>query len=178
MQRNGYPSLDTIEDPLERLSIETSHPLWLVNRWFNQYGFEKTKEMCMENLHAPHQTARVNENLTNIDDVIEDLYNEGFTVETSETIPTAIKSVSGNLVKSNAFKRGQITIQDESSMIVGFVMDPGKNEKILDACAAPGGKTTHLAEKMKNTGKVIALDLHKHKVKLIDEMQMFTIDKY
>ena len=60
IQRQGLPSLDEVTDPIERLSIETSHPEWLVTRWVNQFGYEKTKEMCEVNLTAPLQTARVN----------------------------------------------------------------------------------------------------------------------
>ncbi|MCU9612157.1 16S rRNA (cytosine(967)-C(5))-methyltransferase RsmB [Caldibacillus lycopersici] len=169
IQRSGFPSFNTIKDANERLAIETSHPQWLVNRWVKQFGFERTKAMCIENLEAPQQTARINEWLTSKDEVMAMLAAEGFAVEASDSIPNAIKSVKGNLVKSNVFKKGFITIQDESSMLVGFALAPKEGEKILDACAAPGGKTTHIGEKMKNTGEIIALDLHEHKIKLIRE---------
>jgi 16S rRNA (cytosine967-C5)-methyltransferase len=169
IQRQGIPSLEAVSDPIERLSIETSHPEWLVNRWVSQFGFDRTKEMCEVNLTAPLQTARVNLTKTTIRECIEDLDEEGFLIEKSPIIPEAIRSLKGNLAFSRAYKKGMITIQDESSMLAAYALAPRENELILDACAAPGGKTTHIAETMKLTGGVISLDLHEHKVKLINE---------
>lgn len=169
IQREGLPSLEEVSDSVEKLSIETSHPDWLVKRWVEQFGFERTKEMCEINLTAPLQTARVNLTKTTITEVIEDLDEEGFLVEKSPIIPEAIRALRGNLAFSRAFKKGMITIQDESSMLAAYALAPRENELILDACAAPGGKTTHIAETLKLTGGVISLDLHEHKVKLINE---------
>ncbi|KQL54680.1 16S rRNA methyltransferase [Heyndrickxia shackletonii] len=169
IQRKGVPSLDNIKDPVERLSIETSHPKWLVQRWTEQFGFDKTKKMCETNLIAPLQTARVNLTRSSREEVITLLENEGFIVQESPILSEAIQSLKGNLVHSDCYKKGLITIQDESSMIVANVMEIEPNQLILDCCAAPGGKTTHIAEKLNGTGKVIAHDLHEHKVKLIKE---------
>ncbi|MEW8970327.1 MAG: 16S rRNA (cytosine(967)-C(5))-methyltransferase RsmB [Mesobacillus sp.] len=169
IQRNGLPSLDAITDPSERISIETSHPLWLVRRWVNQFGVEKTREMCEVNLTAPLQTGRVNLTRISRDECLDLLEEEGFEVEPSPILPEAIKCLRGNLASSKAFKYGLLTIQDESSMLVAHALGIKEEEVILDACAAPGGKTTHIAEKLANSGKVISLDLHEHKVKLISE---------
>jgi 16S rRNA (cytosine967-C5)-methyltransferase len=169
VQREGVPNLEQIHDLVERLAIETSHPVWLVKRWVNQLGFEKTKEMCKVNLTAPVQTARVNITKIGREEVLESLEEQGFQVETSAIIPEAIKCLKGNLANSTAFKDGYITIQDESSMIVAYALGVQKDEKILDACAAPGGKSTHIGEKLLNSGQVISLDLHEHKVKLISD---------
>lgn len=167
IQREGLPSLEEIKDPVERLSVETSHPLWLVRRWVDQLGFSRAKEMCEINLTAPLQTARVNTTKINRDSCIEMLKDEGFQVEASPVIPEAIKCLKGNLANSNAFKEGFITIQDESSMVAAHALGIKEEEVVLDACAAPGGKSTHIAEKLNRSGKVISLDLHEHKVKLI-----------
>lgn len=169
IQRNGFPSIEEINDPLERLAIETSHPLWLVKNWCEQFGFETTKQICFENLQTPVQSARVNRYLTNEEEAINHLAHEGIIAEKSNAIPEAITCKKGNMAKTKAYQEGLFTIQDESSMIVGYVVDPKEEERILDCCAAPGGKTTHLSEKMNNTGSIIALDLHKHKVKLIQD---------
>lgn len=167
IQREGLPTLEDIADPIERLSVATSHPLWLVKRWVDQLGFEKTKEMCEINLTAPQQTARVNLTKISREECIVTLKAEGFQVEISPILPEAIKALRGNLATSNAFKQGLLTIQDESSMLVAHALDIHSDEKVLDACAAPGGKSTHIAEKLNLTGSVISLDLHEHKVKLI-----------
>lgn len=167
IQRQGLPSFDTIKDPLKRLSIETSYPLWLVERWTEQWGFEKTKQMCEINLCAPTQTARVNTTKLSKEQCLRLLTEEGFQVEESAVIPEAIKCLKGNLANSKAFEKGFLTIQDESSMLVSYALAIEEGNIVLDACAAPGGKSTHIAEKLNNQGQVLSLDLHEHKVKLI-----------
>ncbi|MHC0037216.1 16S rRNA (cytosine(967)-C(5))-methyltransferase RsmB [Pseudoneobacillus sp. C159] len=169
IQREGLPSINEINDPIERIAIETSHPYWLVNRWVGQFGPIKTKEMCELNLTAPTQTARVN--LTRIarEELLISLREEGFSVEPSAIIPESVHCLQGNLASSQAFKNGLLTIQDESSMLVAYALGLKENEIILDACAAPGGKSTHIAEKLHGTGSVFSFDLHEHKVKLIKD---------
>ncbi|WP_026585590.1 16S rRNA (cytosine(967)-C(5))-methyltransferase RsmB [Bacillus sp. J33] len=169
VQRQGLPSLEQIENPVERISIETSHPVWLVRRWAEQLGLEEAKKMCEINLTAPLQTARINEVKASREECIALLEEEGFEVEASPFIPVAVKCLRGNLANSKAFKEGLITIQDESSMLVAYALGGSQDETVLDACAAPGGKSTHIAEKLQNTGQVISLDLHEHKVKLIND---------
>jgi 16S rRNA (cytosine967-C5)-methyltransferase len=169
IQREGLPSLSVIEDATERLAIETSHPHWLIKRWIKQFGYEKTKEMGEINLTAPLQTARVNTTKITREECAKRLLEEGFQLELSLIIPEAIRALKGNLASSAAFKEGLLTIQDESSMLVAYALGAEKNEMVLDACAAPGGKSTHIAEKMNNSGQLISLDLHEHKVKLIND---------
>lgn len=169
IQREGVPSLNEILDPTKRLAIETSHPEWLVKRWVEQLGYEETKKMCEINLKPPVQTARVNISRTTVDELLQQLENDGYSVSKGDLSLDSIKSTSGNLVHSTAFKQGLLTIQDESSMLVARALGVSINEKVLDSCAAPGGKTTHIAELLNNTGQVISLDLHEHKVRLIDQ---------
>lgn len=169
IQREGLRSLEEVSDPNQRLSLETSHPEWLITRWVNQFGFDKTKEMCEINLTAPLQTARVNLTKISRDECISILEEDGFQIEKSPIIPEAIRSLKGNLAATISFKYGMFTIQDESSMLAAYALGAKQNEYILDACAAPGGKSTHIAEKMANTGEVISVDLHQHKVRLIND---------
>ncbi|SFA74866.1 MULTISPECIES: 16S rRNA (cytosine(967)-C(5))-methyltransferase RsmB [unclassified Bacillus (in: firmicutes)] len=169
VQREGLPSLETIEDPIERLSVATSHPVWLVRRWVDQFGIESTSEMCELNLIAPLQTARINTTKITREECVALLEEEGYLVEPSPILPEAIRGLQGNLASSTAFKWGLLTIQDESSMLVAHALGIKEDEEVLDACAAPGGKSTHIAEKMSNSGKVVSLDLHEHKVKLIND---------
>jgi 16S rRNA (cytosine967-C5)-methyltransferase len=169
IQREGLPSLTSIEDAAERLAIETSHPQWLIKRWIEQLGYERTKAMGEINLTAPLQTARVNTTKITREECSKRLLEEGFQLELSPIIPEAIRALKGNLASSAAFKEGLLTIQDESSMLVAYALGAAKDEMVLDACAAPGGKSTHIAEKMKNSGQLISLDLHEHKVKLIND---------
>ena len=83
----------------------------------------------------------------------------------------AVKLLKGTIVSTPFFKEGEVTIQDESSMLVARALGPERGETVLDACAAPGGKSTHIGELLEDTGKVVSLDLHQHKVKLIKEAQ-------
>ncbi|MGM9928897.1 MAG: 16S rRNA (cytosine(967)-C(5))-methyltransferase RsmB [Bacillus sp. (in: firmicutes)] len=168
IQRKGVPSLEEIKNPIERISIESSHPLWLVERWVQQYGIEKTKDMCECNLRAPQQTARVNSKKATRAEVMKNLEEEGFQVKESEALPDGIVCLQGNLANSELFKEGFLTIQDESSMIVAYALGAKDDDKVLDSCAAPGGKTTSIAEKL-TSGTITALDLHEHKIKLIDQ---------
>ncbi|KKI92676.1 16S rRNA methyltransferase [Bacillus sp. SA1-12] len=180
VQREGIPNLEELRDPILNLSIKTSHPLWMVKKWVEQFGYEETEKMCEENLVPPSQTARVNQTKITVEELLEELQNKGIGIERGDLSEDAIKGLKGNLALTEAFKEGKLTIQDESSMLVARVLNPQPGEKILDACAAPGGKSTHLAERMKGTGIVHSLDLHEHKVKLIkqqaDRLQLQNIE--
>ncbi|WP_078547220.1 16S rRNA (cytosine(967)-C(5))-methyltransferase RsmB [Litchfieldia alkalitelluris] len=169
IQRNGIPSFEEISDPIERLAVETSHPNWLVKRWIEHFGYEEAKKICEINLIPPEQTARVNLTKTTLDEVLAQLKDKGIEATAGELAPDSIKIGKGNIASSSLFKDGLVTIQDESSMLVGHALGVTKDESILDSCAAPGGKTTHIAELLNNTGSVTSLDLHEHKVKLIAE---------
>lgn len=169
IQREGVPPLEAIEDEVERLSVATSHPHWLVNRWVLQYGFDTTKKICEANLLPPKQTARVNTARITVEEAMEKLAEEGVDVVRGDVAEEAVKAKKGNLANTAMFRDGYLTIQDESSMLVAAALNPSDHERVLDSCAAPGGKATHLAERMHGTGEVIALDIHDHKVKLINE---------
>ena len=167
--RVGVRSLDEIEDEVERLAVATSHPQWLVERWVKSYGFEKTREMLEENNIPPAQTARVNLTKATVEEVLTTLEREGVKAKRSEYVPECIYLLSGQAARTGAFRNGLITIQDESSMLPATVLNPRSGMKVLDMCAAPGGKTTHMAEKMNNEGSILATDLHPKKLDLIEE---------
>lgn len=167
--REGVGSVDDIKDPIERLSIETSHPHWLVERWVEAYGYDTTKEMLEENNIPPVQTVRVNTTKVTPAEVIASLEEEGVIVQQSDLLPECLHLTNGQAARTKAFKDGLMTIQDESSMIPAYVLDPQPGWRVLDMCAAPGGKTTHIAEKMHNEGSILATDLHPHKLEMVDE---------
>ncbi|MGE7020498.1 16S rRNA (cytosine(967)-C(5))-methyltransferase RsmB [Solibacillus cecembensis] len=167
--REGVRSTDLITGDNERLAIETSHPQWIVDRWVESYGFDVTREMLQENNIAPLQTVRVNTTKATVEQVLTTLEREGVKARRSKYMPECIHLESGQAARTGAFRNGLITIQDESSMIPATVLNPQPGMKVLDMCAAPGGKTTHLAEKMQNEGLILATDLHSKKLDLIDE---------
>lgn len=168
--REGSPSFEAIKDPIEKLAIQVSHPTWLVKRWIEQFGFEKTKQICEINSMPPSVTARVNQiKAEDLNEVIELLAKENVIAERGDLSRDAIKIEKGSLPTTKLYQQGWLTIQDESSMLVADALNPKPNMKVLDSCAAPGGKTTHIAERMNNQGQIYALDIHEHKVKLINE---------
>ncbi|MGX4296009.1 16S rRNA (cytosine(967)-C(5))-methyltransferase RsmB [Bacillus sp. JK62] len=169
LQREGAPSFAEIEDPVLRLSTETSHPEWLVKEWVEAYGFEAAEKICRIHLIPPKQTLRVNHIKSDRETVLNEMENAGLEAEAGDLSPDAIKLLKGSIANTTFFQNGRVSIQDESSMLVARALDPKPGETVLDACAAPGGKSAHIAELMENEGSLTSLDLHRHKVKLIKE---------
>ncbi|WP_395096738.1 16S rRNA (cytosine(967)-C(5))-methyltransferase RsmB [Bacillus amyloliquefaciens] len=169
LQREGAPSFAEIEDPVLRLSTETSHPEWLVKEWVEAYGFEAAEKICRIHLIPPKQTLRVNHIKSDRETVLNEMENAGLEAEAGDLSPDAIKLLKGSIANTAFFQNGRVSIQDESSMLVARALDPKPGETVLDACAAPGGKSAHIAELMENEGSLTSLDLHRHKVKLIKE---------
>ncbi|MFC0296317.1 16S rRNA (cytosine(967)-C(5))-methyltransferase RsmB [Geobacillus jurassicus] len=167
--REGLPSIEAVGDVGKRLALATSHPEWLVRRWIKQYGYEDAARMCEMNLRPPQSTARVNRLRATVEEALKRLRGEGVEASRGRIAPEAIRAEKGNLAHTEAFHAGWLTIQDESSMLVARALDPAPGERVLDCCAAPGGKTTHIAERMDGRGEVVAVDIHEHKIKLIEQ---------
>ena len=160
--RNERRSLEGL-DELERISIETSHPLWMVKMFNKQYGLEKTKKICLEDNTPPTRSGRVNTLKASKEELLkEGCFKEGILSK------DALLYNKGNLALTSYFKEGKVTIQDESSQLVARLLDPQKTDYVLDMCSAPGSKTTHLSALMENQGKIEAYDLYEHKVKLVE----------
>ncbi|WP_143595171.1 16S rRNA (cytosine(967)-C(5))-methyltransferase RsmB, partial [Terribacillus saccharophilus] len=168
-QRKGFPKLDDIQDPAERISLETSHPKWLVERWIAQYGEKTAREMCAVNQVEKPISVRVQPMLITRDEAMEELESQGFTVRPSSINPQGIIVEDGNILKSDLFLSNQVTVQDQTSMLAGQMVDATAGMTVLDACSAPGGKTTHIAETMENEGKLYAYDLHAKKAKQVQQ---------
>ncbi|MCD7033830.1 16S rRNA (cytosine(967)-C(5))-methyltransferase RsmB [Metabacillus sp. GX 13764] len=169
IQREGLPSFEDIQDPVQRTAVATSHPLWLVEKWTKQYGLEEAGKMCEENLKAPRQTARINKTKYSVNEAIELLQKEGFSARRGSLSPDSIMMEKGSLASSTLFKDGGATIQDESSSLTAKVLGVQEGESVLDACAAPGGKSSHILELLNHKGQLMSLDLHQHKVELVKE---------
>ncbi|MDY0405928.1 16S rRNA (cytosine(967)-C(5))-methyltransferase RsmB [Virgibacillus sp. 179-BFC.A HS] len=180
VQRKGLPDISEIKDDAQRLSIETSHPLWLVENWIEMYGYETTKKICIANLQDKPVSIRIQPMRIEMEDALAKLKEEGYRVRRSRIADQGIVIEQGNILKSPLFKNGFVTIQDQSSMLAGIMLDPKPGMTVLDACSAPGGKATHLAELMENSGKIHAHDLHPNKIKEInkraEQLQLTIID--
>ncbi|PYZ97968.1 16S rRNA (cytosine(967)-C(5))-methyltransferase [Alteribacter lacisalsi] len=171
LQREGLPDPDSINDPIERMAVKYSHPEWLVSRWTEQFGEERAARICRANLEHPKQTARVNRTKVTVEEAVALLEEDGYEAEKSTIIPDGVIVKKGAIAKSRAFKEGYLSIQDESSMLAGYALGAEQGEAVMDSCAAPGGKTAHIAETMNNIGRLEALDIHQHKAALINEQK-------
>lgn len=155
-------------DLVSRIVWEHSHPAWLVSSWIDAYGEADTVAMCAANNRPPHGSVRVNALRTNREKLLADMKEEGLHAMPSSLSKDGIVAEgAGNLALSKWYRNGELSVQDESSMLVVEALRPEAGMRVLDCCAAPGGKTTHIAERMGNTGEVVANDVHAHKVTLI-----------
>jgi 16S rRNA (cytosine967-C5)-methyltransferase len=158
----------TNADPIVQIALRHSYPEWLVGRWVDAYGAETAEAICAAGNEQPNASIRVNTLRGSRDALIELLNSTGYEAEASDVAPSGITvSRGGNLADTDGFREGLWTMQDESSMLVAEVVAPKAGMQVLDCCAAPGGKSTHLAELMGGKGKVWANDLHAHKRDLI-----------
>lgn len=172
LRRKQEFSLERIQlaDEAETLSVRYSFPRWLVERWFAEYGSKATEKLLAASNSSPHSSIRVNTMKTTVAAVIEQLQAEGISAELSPLAAVGINvDRAGNLAAHPGFAAGLWSMQDESSMLVAEVLQPEPGMTILDACAAPGGKSMHIGELMNNKGKLLSNDLHEHKRKLIAE---------
>lgn len=153
----------------ERLAFIYSYPQWMIKLFVAQYGMEKAEDI-LKGLNArPGVTVRVNSFKMSYDEAFEKLSEAGYNIEKGSVAKEAIAITRGSGIESNLlFAEGDITVQDESAMLVGEAMDIKEGLTVMDLCSAPGGKTTHMAELLKNTGKVYAFDIYDHKLKLIE----------
>ena len=158
---------DLPRHPAAALALQESHPEWLVKRWLRQYGDEETKLICQSNNLPPRPSVRVNTLKITREELLEELKKTNQEAVASPLSPYGIMPGGGNAATTRWFREGYYTIQDESSMLVAPALAVKPGQRLLDACAAPGGKTTHMAELMENQGEIVACDVHPHKEQLI-----------
>ena len=158
------------KNKIYELAYTYSFEPWLIRLFIKQYGEEDAIRILNGLNLTPKVTVRVNSLKGDFDEVFEELEEFGYNVEEGYICPEAISIKGGKSVENNkVFNEGKITVQDESAMLVAPLLDIAPNETVLDLCSAPGGKTTHIAELLENTGKVLAFDLHENKLGLIEE---------
>jgi 16S rRNA (cytosine967-C5)-methyltransferase len=169
-QREGISFPELEKDPVSHFAVVHSHPVWLIQRWMDEFGVEETLGICTINNRLPHLVLRTNTLKINREALIAGLREKG--LEPSATV----HSEEGILLKDAPpvselpfLREGLCVIQDEASQLVTQILEPKPGERILDACAAPGGKTTHMAQRMMNQGVIYALDVTIEKLRGIGE---------
>ncbi|MFZ7103116.1 MAG: 16S rRNA (cytosine(967)-C(5))-methyltransferase RsmB [Peptococcaceae bacterium] len=163
-----YPSLE--KEPGEHIRILYSFPGWLVGRWLQDYGLEDTVKMCAYFNEPSPLWIRTNTLKVSREELCVFLKARGITFAYSSKAPEGLKLLNTvEIGRIREFQEGLFTVQDESSMVVSHVVAPEEGQAFLDVCSGPGGKTSHLAQLMNNTGKILAFDVHQHRLELIQE---------
>lgn len=171
--RNVARNLDQIEypaEPLKRLSIQYSMPEWILNLWLKAYDSDIVEQMLQAFQRETPLTIRCNLRMVTPKQLKEHLEAEGVTVKVHPYLEYAFH-ISGfdYLGDLESFQKGEFSVQDISSMLVSELAGPKEGDYVIDVCAAPGGKSLHMAEKLNGSGHVEARDLTEYKVGLIQE---------
>ena len=163
-----YP--DRQAEPVAFLAARHSHPFWMIRQWIDQLGFDEAESLAVAMSEPPPLTLRTNTLRISREDLLARLASAAITA-----IPAHFSADGLNvttrvpLAALNEFREGLCTIQDESSQLAAILLAPLPGETVLDICAAPGGKTTHLSQLMKNRGAILACDSTPRKLALIEE---------
>lgn len=161
-----YP--DPATDQLQYLTVVYSHPQWIVKRWLPRFGFEETKQLLATNNERPVLSLRINRLKVEPGYFLTMLDQQQIQYTGSSHIDYFVKvKALSKIGQMELFRNGMFTIQDESAALPCLLIAAKSNERIIDLCAAPGGKTTNMAEMMRNTGEVIAIDRYEAKLNLI-----------
>ncbi len=157
------------KSPISYIATNYSFPKWLVEKWVDEFGLDYTEKLCHKLNHIPFLTIRANTLKTTREDLILRLENRNIEVTPTKYSPTGITLLTNlNPAAVPEFDSGLFTVQDEGAQLISYLLDPKPGEKILDACSAPGGKSTHIAELMQNRGEVIACDINHSRLKLVE----------
>jgi 16S rRNA (cytosine967-C5)-methyltransferase len=144
------------------LSQAWAHPLWLVERWVRQFGIEAAREICEYDQRAPGTAIHIYG-----PDAEEELKASGVELDPGRLVTSARRVRNGRITATRAFSEGRVAIQDEASQLVALLV--GRGSRILDCCAAPGGKTRLLAEHNPQS-RVVAVELHRHRARLLQKL--------
>ena len=160
-----YPEME--QDPSLFISSVHSHPLWLVKRWIEVFSIEETIAICAANNEIPPFTLRVNRWKTTRDKTIEEMHRDSFNVRATDLSPDGVVLTNPTIPPREipSYQMGHISVQDEASQLIAYLVAPKAGEAVLDICAGAGGKTTHLAEIMNNQGSILALDISSQKIR-------------
>lgn len=162
------PALD--KDPVKSVAVRWSHPEWLVRRWIERFGVERTEALCRADNERPAIGIRVNVLKGTTEETTEAFSRKGRIIRSSCALPEFFFTERAGPVSSyNGFIEGKFTVQDESAGIVGYLICPEPGETIVDLTAAPGGKSTHMAELGEDKVRIMAVDRNAQRLKKVVE---------
>jgi 16S rRNA (cytosine967-C5)-methyltransferase len=152
----------------ERLAILRSHPTWMVERWLARLGEEQTIALLEANNRSPRLTCALHD-VAKREEIFTTLQHAGLRIEPGKILQSAFTISGGSPTRTEPFRAGAISIQDEASQTVPLLLDVQAGDRILDLCAAPGGKTPPLARAAGASGIVVAADRHAHRLRAMRE---------
>jgi 16S rRNA (cytosine967-C5)-methyltransferase len=161
-----YP--DPAEDQTQHMSVYYSHPQWMVRRWIERYGAGDAAKLLIANNERPELSLRINRLKVDVREFLQMLDRQQIRAQASAYVDCFVRTRSlSRIGQMELFRGGFFTIQDESAALPCILLAPQPGERVIDLCAAPGGKTTNIAEMMKNEGEVLAVDKYEAKLRLI-----------
>lgn len=171
LQGWNLPWPDKEKQPVSYLTVRYSHPEWMVRRWWKRWGFSETEKLCRLNNEPSPTWIRTNTLRISREELFKILQAEGVKVELGARVPESLLIQDfGAMERLESYQAGYFTVQDESSQLVAHVLKPGSGQTVLDACSAPGGKATHIAQLMGNRGEILAYDIFPHKLELVRQL--------
>ena len=159
------------ENPVTKLGILHSFPDWIIDVWLSQLGFEETEKLCLWMNQTPTIDLRVNILNSSLNEVESAFTSANILVRKIPNLPQGLRLISstGPIHNLPGFDAGWWSIQDSSAQLVAHLLNPSSDSLVIDTCAAPGGKTTHLAELMADKGKIFALDKTSSRLRKLQE---------
>ncbi len=164
-----FPDIDN--DPAFFISIQNSTALWMADNWIKRFGMKETLLLCEKINTIPPITIRTNTSLVSRDTLLKSIKELSSHAKITDLSPVGISFYSPKtpLHMFSSLKKGWFSVQDEAAQLVSFFLDPKPGETVLDACAGLGGKTGHIAQLMKNRGKLSAQDINKKKLLILEK---------
>lgn len=154
--------------PADQLGILYSHPAWIVERWLARLGETQTAALLQANNRTPRLSCSLH-NTKHRDEILDGLQRSGLQVEPGLLLTAAFAVNGGSPTRTEAFRRGNISIQDEASQAIPLLLDVQPGHRVLDLCAAPGGKTPTLVRNAGKNGFIVAADRHAHRLRAMRE---------
>jgi 16S rRNA (cytosine967-C5)-methyltransferase len=162
-----YDPAASIEDPVDQLGVATSHPRWLIERWSSAFGQAEARAFAEANNEPAPTAFRVVRHRADASDILQRLIDAGAELTASDVVQDAWRIRRVNQLLLELAAHGQVYLQDEGSQLAATVLDAHANQKILDLCAAPGSKTTQVADIAGDSSEIVACDLYDHRLNSI-----------